>query len=105
MPCVPLYFCELYSEQFLVDFKDCGDNNRDWEVLFHKHIIQIQGCFDEFAVVITVIPEVKFSVERKSSFLVLLFLQREENLAFFETDWSQLLLKIIKELWLKSQRA
>jgi hypothetical protein len=105
MPRLSLDFLELYSKQFLVDLKDSRDNNRDWEVLFHEHIIQVQGGFDEFAVVIAVIPEVKLSVEREPTLLMLLFLQGEEDLAFFYTDRSQLLFKIIKELWLTSQNA
>lgn len=98
MPCFALGLYKLDAEQVLVDLQDGGYHDRDREVLLHELVVKAQTLLDELAVVIPVVPEVEFAVERQALLIVLPLLDRQERLAVLETDGAQLLLQLGEEL-------
>lgn len=99
MPGRALDLLERDSKQVLVDLEDRGHNDRHREVLLDEHIIQVQSLLDVLAVVVAVVPKIELAIEGKALLLVLLLLQREEDVAFLFANWSKLGIEVIEELW------
>ena len=66
MPSGPLRLNKLNPEQLLINLQDAFYNNSHREILLHFRVIQIEGLFDIFTIVVPVIPDVEFAIERKT---------------------------------------
>ncbi len=77
MPCLPLELNELDAEKVLVDLEDSRHDLGYGEVLLHERVVELQGLFDELAVVVPVVPKVEFAVGRQAFLLVLLIFERK----------------------------
>jgi hypothetical protein len=89
---------ELHTKEVLVDFENSRHNHGDGEILFHDHIIQVEGLLNVLPIVVAVVPEVKVSVEGEACLLMFLLLHVKEDGQFLLADRSQLALQVIKEL-------
>ena len=58
----------------MIDIQDSRDDNGYGEIFFDEHVIEVERFFDKLAVIIAVIPEVKFAIEGKALSLMLLLL-------------------------------
>lgn len=81
MPCGSIFcFLESYSKKILIDRQNRRHNDRNGEILLDERVIQGEGFLNILAVIISVIPEVKFAIKRKPFFFVLFFLHRKQDL-------------------------
>ena len=88
MPCRSiLNFLEVDTEKILIDAQDGRNNSRHWKILLYDHIIQRQSFLDVFAVIVSIIPDVKFAIKRKAFFFMLLFLEGKQNFAIVDANW------------------
>lgn len=77
VPSLLLQLNELDAKKVLIDVKDSRYNFGHREVLLHESVVELQGLFDELAVVVPVVPEVKLAVKSQALLCVLLLLKRK----------------------------
>ena len=88
MPCRSvLNFLKVDTEKILIDAQDGGNNGRHRKILLYDHIIQRQGFLDVFAIIVSIIPDVKFAIKSKTFFFMLLFLEGKQNFAIVDANW------------------
>lgn len=91
-------FDESDSQQVLVDIQDGRNDNGDGEVFLDEAIVQVKFFFDVLAVVVTVIPDIEVTIERKTFLGVLFLLYGEESFEFFVGGRAKFLLEVRKKL-------
>ena len=88
MPCRSILNClKLDTEKILIDVQDGRDNSRHREILLDSHIIQGESFLDVFAVIVSIIPNVKLAIKGKTFFFMLLFLEGKQNFAILDANW------------------
>lgn len=72
-------FLESNAKQVLIDIQNGWYDNCDREILFDEHVIEIQTTFDEFPVVVSIVPDIEFAVEWQAKFFMFLLFQCEKG--------------------------
>ena len=88
MPCRRILNClKLDTEKILIDVQDGRDNGGHWEILLDSHIIQRKRFLNVFAVIVSIIPNVKLAIKGKTFFFMLLFFEGKQNFAILDANW------------------
>lgn len=64
MACDSINLLEPDTKQVLIDFQNGGDDHSDREILFDDRVVEVQSVFNELSVVVAVIMDIKFAIER-----------------------------------------
>jgi hypothetical protein len=77
----------LDTEKILIDVQDGRNNGRHREILLDNHIIQRQRFLDVFAVIVSIIPNVKLAIKVETFFFILSFLDGKQSFTILDANW------------------